>query len=427
MPEQDLTIRHKSEGADKVAADLGKIDKAQDTVQSTTKAGTKTTEAATDAQGKLNAAEGDFFSLLSQIDPRLGLAADQLMKFAKITAGATTDQKGLGAAVSKTTQFLKDNAQIVKLIGAATAAAAAIYMLVQAYKALAEERERANKALAAENEALEESRKQHRDEAAAIREAADARKNMPELTVEASTAAAREAKRLTERFPGIKPEEAQQIAVGYAGTDVSAADREAAALALSRGQTGVVPEPWMGPEAREAHLQDALSQDRVRQAEAAARRESAELARRQAQRTARQAQQGAGEDIEALIRRESAGLSDEGMQKYLEVIKHVGGTPGGLEDALGGRDRARRHQQREFGTAYLQSQLGAGDTGFIRDTFNLDKRELNEITRVLMRIEQNTWNTQPTVGMMIINGEDAASRAGKEIYGANMRDGREGR
>ena len=122
MPEQDLTIRHKSEGAEKVVGDLGKIDKAQEKVTEQTATGTKVGEEATKQQIELNSAEGDYIALLNLVNPQLSRAADNVLKFAKVAGEGDRASRSLAAGLANLEAAAKANMGLRKLVGAAAAA-----------------------------------------------------------------------------------------------------------------------------------------------------------------------------------------------------------------------------------------------------------------------------------------------------------------
>lgn len=116
---QKLTLEVREKGAEQTAKDVGKVGKATDDLQAKTKQqATETTKAAA-AQQDLNAAETDYITLLTQIDPRLGQMADGMLKGGKIAGDFATAQINLGDAVQTVTGAIAANANTLKLLGAA--------------------------------------------------------------------------------------------------------------------------------------------------------------------------------------------------------------------------------------------------------------------------------------------------------------------
>jgi hypothetical protein len=427
VPEQDLTTKFKSEGAEKVVADLGRVDKGQEAVQETTKAGTKATEQATEQQVQLNAAEGDYVQLLTQISPTMGRAADALLKFAKIAGEGDRASRSLTQGLAKMEAAAQANKGLIKLVGAASAAGLAIWALVAAYKKLTEERERANKALEAENKALEESRKQHRDEAAAIREIADTRRNMPFASPDESAAAARQAMRLVEQLPGLKPEEAHRLTAGYLGVDVKWEDMLEMAAALMREQAQVIPEEWKGAEARGVWAQQMVGDETIRKAARAGRIEAAERDRARAQAIRRQAPAGAGEELEAAV---ASLIEDpETRKRILGYYEAAGGSLAGVEEQKTeegfplGRDlwagRGEGVSLRPIDQRQGLSRAILGESTIRMSTG--DYELLLSVARNLEQIKNNTASIQ-RAGTIINNGEDAASADKRSTRGTNMRE-----
>jgi hypothetical protein len=425
MPaEQDLKLKAQVEGADKAAADLGKIDAAQGKVVDKTKQATPATESLKDAQVELNAAEGDYISLLTQAHPQLGLMVDSMLKFAKITNEAGSAQLSLGAILNKTTTALKANAGVLKLVGAAGIAALAVWKLVEAYKGLAVEAEAANTALTAEAEATDKSRKAHEAAAKAVRDEANERQKLDKLLVEPSEAITRQAAGIARRFPAVDPTQAASLIGRFAGAGLEAEELETLVLAQA-GKARVDPGVERGPEALRSFANVKLRETAVRDAARAAIKISGTLGRRRRSDLAIQAQAGGGAEVEGIV----SQLTDdpETQERILGLIADVGGTTGGLEAQTRGVSLAERTGLGIFqgGPTRIESLVETHALTGAAAQRDVSASDFALLTAAIQNIDQTIKSQGPAVGYQIVNAPDAITQQGRTSTGQTIGEDRE--
>ena len=425
MAKQDLEIRTKATDADKTAADLGKIKSAQDGVVSGTKDQKPAVEGLTDAQKKLNAAEGDWYSLLNQVDPRLGLVADQLMKFTKIMGSAGAAQISFTDLLKKTAAGLRANADALKLVGAGAAAAGAIWLVVRAYKALGEEAKAATEALNKSAEATIAARVEHEKSAESLRKEADQRERMPTLTTEGAEAIKRESEMYARRFPAIDAAQAEKSLVMMAQSGI-AKDKQEAILLLQAGGGQFGIEPGATAEERASDVDAKLAEGRSRELVREGVQRSDIARRRIAQDLMEEARAGQGPQIEALASR----FTDDpaAQKKLLQSIADVGGTKGGYDQAFadGGWGEsiwnwATGGGGKGFGPASMGSQSREGAFGFQKGV-DLTANEVSQLTGAILALDQTMRIGGQSVGIQYRFGETATTTYSNASSGQRVRD-----
>lgn len=128
---QDLRLRASLEGGKETAKGLQEIDRAQEGLTGKVDDSTKRIEDATEAQQKLNAAESDYISILSRIDPQFAGFVDSLLKGSKVAGDFASAQFTLGDATATVTAAIAAQAGTLKLLGAVGIAAAGIGVLAK--------------------------------------------------------------------------------------------------------------------------------------------------------------------------------------------------------------------------------------------------------------------------------------------------------
>jgi len=417
VAEQDLTIRAKAEGTEQAAADVEKISEATGRLDGSTKKQADATDAATDAQGKLNAAEEDYIGLLAEVSPALAQFADGLLKGSKVAGDFATKNIDLGKALGTATSAAKANAGSLALIGSGGAVLAGIVAINKAIKAQTELYERNTEAIKRRTAAENELKEAQREEAKSIEAVADARRGGG-FDAETARAAAQQAERVGERVPDLDTGSVT-TAAGIFG-DKGLSDRQLAEAAFLIQSGRLTPEPT-APAAVNAQL---LSEARGQGADAIEtffRREDAQ--EREQRSTARQqatATTGASDALDRIIEAELGAGVD--VERIRELVRHVG-TTGGLSEGEGQIDAfgvatlpIELWRQRFYGTTPVR---GAGGGAF-RDIERLDDVELAELKRVLRRLESTGDG-----GGIVVNdnrnarfvGRDAQAQAARRING----------
>lgn len=423
MVDQDLKLKTTVEGADKAAADLKKIDKAQDKISGTTKQAAGPVADLADQQAKLNAAEGDYISVLSQVNPQLGLVADQLLKFAKITNTAGAAQLSLKEITAKATTVLKANAAALKLVAAGGVAALAIWGIVKAYQSLKLEAELATKALAAEADATAKSREEHDKATAAIRAEADQRERLGKLTIAESEQIQAEAARLSRRF-GVDQPRAAQFMARFAGAGVPQETLDLLTIAQQRlggaDLAKITPEAGMRPRDIRLRAETAAQQEFVREAAAAQERTANEQARRRRQELQAQITVGRGTLAEEFVAQITT--EPEEAKTLLDALARVGGTKGGLEAARRGRAGLGVLIGQQPG--FLLEAQGTFDA-FGDQRFELTPREFSQLTSAINALN-DTMRVRPMAAYQINMGVDAEAMTNRERQPATAGIEREG-
>lgn len=176
MGEEKLTIRAEAEGFGEAAKKIDGVSEAEDRLKGKVQETGAASEETRKATENLTASEGDYVSLLSQINPTIGAFADGILKASKIAGDAAGQNINLAATFAKLREAIKANASALKLLGAASAVAAGIWLIVRAVEAEREARERLATAIKTQSDAMNELKGEERDRQVEIERIADTRR-----------------------------------------------------------------------------------------------------------------------------------------------------------------------------------------------------------------------------------------------------------
>jgi len=437
VPNEELRLKTIVEGADKAAADLGKVDAAQGKVTDSTKKATGPTEALTEGQVKLNAAEGDYIGLLSRANPALGAVADGLLKFVKIGNTAADTQINIAEVTKKATAALRANAGAVKLVAGAAVAAAAVVVLYKAYHVLTDELKGNTNALNAETAATRTSREEHEKSLKAIQDVA----NQRELMAKLGRAEAQEIKAQADGIAartGLLAESVAQVAALYEGSGLATKQIEdlAAAWTVLGGKERELITPRPGMRGRELGIlaETGLADPTVQAAVTKARGEGLANLRGQAQRL--QAGLAAGGTPETDAALKARGFSDAQIKQANEGYRFAGASEevlrgAGISRSLSGRIAVERQFGREdltpvgaaldqfgFGGAQLGGAFGGGGGEALLQNMLSYLEELTAIAR------RGRGGQQASI--IVNNGPDAGAMADRSVQPQTIRDNVEG-
>ncbi len=166
--ESKATIKVGTEGTDQASKNLHQVQDAQDGLTTKSKEAVKPTEKLIEAQGKLNAAEGDYIFLLSRISPALGGMVDAALKGGKVLTDLGSQKINLTAITKKLTSSVGGAAKGIKLLGATGLAIGGLTALYKAINKVREESARAAAAIKALIDRNTELAQQSQDAAQAI-------------------------------------------------------------------------------------------------------------------------------------------------------------------------------------------------------------------------------------------------------------------
>lgn len=430
MPEQDLKLKAQVEGAEKASADLDKIDAAQTRVTDQQKHATTTTQGMTDAQLNLNAAEGDFVGILSNLDPRLGRYADLLLKGLKVTNEFSQSSISLTGILSKLNAGLSANIGLLKLLAAGTGAVAALYALYTAYKQLAIDAEAAHEAMAGEAEATEKSRVAHDELADAILREANARERIDPIGRPLSRELAGQVERLGEKL-GLSEGQLGTVTSVYEAYAGAVSPEKMRSLAMMQlGGADVMPGAGvMGDEALQ-HSANVALRDRDKRDKGSGFIGDIEAdMRASAQGLQEQAARGGGAEIEALIAEMYPDIGDDRKAKILQALEITGATPGGAEGGKRAWDvREQISKAADWFTGAESPELIGpqvdehtwGGKGAVR----LQPEGVRQFDAILAAIEAQ--GNQTRVGFQIVNAADAITQQGRATDASSIANDREG-
>lgn len=222
MPEQDLTTKIKTVGADEASKDFERLADGQAGVGKQTRAAGEASKQAAKQADSFKASESDVIALLTQASPTLGAFADSLLKSGKLAGDLASRNINLKETFTGLAGAIKANAGAFKLLLAGGAVAAGIWLIVKALEAERRASERVTKALKDQTAAQNELKGQERDRAAAIEALRDASRRGP-FDEDEARAAAETAGKISKRSPFI---------------DESAIDRAVAAVGGAEDKRG---------------------------------------------------------------------------------------------------------------------------------------------------------------------------------------------
>ena len=153
-------------------------------------------------QQTLNAAEGDFISLLQQLNPRLGLFADIGLKATKVLDQIGKGNLTVSDAISGASKALRGNIGLLKTVAASGAVVAGIAAVVSQYRALKQEAEQATNAIEANAQAATTAAREGRARESEIGRISIANKEGP-LTPEQVRVLSAQVGRVRQKFPGV--------------------------------------------------------------------------------------------------------------------------------------------------------------------------------------------------------------------------------
>ncbi len=153
---QKLTIEAEAKGFEQTAKKIESVSDETQKLTDATQRQAKDTEAATDAQKKHTASEGDFLGLLREIHPALGIFAESLLRGIKITSDLASEQINLNTILGQASDAIKTNKKALDLLAATGAVVAGITAVVNAIRSVAEEARSATAAIYAMAQAQNE-------------------------------------------------------------------------------------------------------------------------------------------------------------------------------------------------------------------------------------------------------------------------------
>lgn len=230
----EAVLRLSVEGDQETTAKLRSAIDAQDDLTNASTQAKPAVENLTSAQSDLNAAEGDYFSILAQVNPQLGLFADLGLKTAKIVSGMGDGTISLAKAHQGLAGILGKNIGLLKAVGAAALVFGAVNEVIKAWEKMTEQIKDFNDELERTKKLQSDTTKTTTELTAAI-SAASARGPDPGFTREESRAVAQRQERLSEEFPELAPFIAEASLRLPPGT--SREDLLSAAVNLQQGTT----------------------------------------------------------------------------------------------------------------------------------------------------------------------------------------------
>lgn len=216
-----------------IALKTGTVGEVERYTQEVTNAGAEVDRLST-GQERLVAAEGDFISLLQQVNPQLGLFADVGLKVVKVLDQVGSGQISVTDAVSAASKAFKDNLGLLKTFAAGGAVVAGIAAIASAFRQVKAEADAATKAINENAEAATKAAREARARETEIGRISAQGREGPLTPEEVRTLGGRVAT-ARERFPGLE-EGALNEAAARLGTQASVDDLIDAALLGRQGR-----------------------------------------------------------------------------------------------------------------------------------------------------------------------------------------------